>query len=881
MLSIKSREPSIFLKGSIMLAVVKIFHILRALSGIVALTLLSTFSLSAFAAGRQGEPIQINVGTVNASGAGYTFTAGAPGVITITENGWYSLTGTTTANQVIVQSGRVDVNVELLFVSIDRSAGSSASGVRPCALSIEGARVNLTLIGHNTLTSGDSCAGVYVPNNATLTIGGTGRLEANGGGNGAGIGSVGHSGNITINSGEVIARGAPYGAGIGGGNSGNGGNITINGGTVTASSAQHGAGIGGGATGGGGNIVITGGTVIATGGVSNVSNMSSGAGIGGGSNNVIFPPGDSGNITITGNSSVTATGGSALLFSMGGGAGIGTGGSRNNTTGAVGTIIITPGAAVTASSLDGGANIGYGGRVGGNGAPIVGSSVTPSTTVTYRAVTATATPAAGGTIATLPAGISQVPNGANQSFAITPNTGYRVASVAVSGTNVGAVRNWTVPNIVTDTAVVATFEQILTSASISVAAPVAGATPNTAVTACGTGFTCSAVTWTPAHSPFQSNTQYVAVVRITANIADTFDPIFTATINGYPASVTGNNTGSAATLSYQFAATEVAIVAAPIEVTAPVTGATPNTAVTSCGTDFTCSAVTWTPTHNPYQGSTQYTASITLTANAGYTFAGMAATAATINGNSATATNNTGNTVTLSYEFAATDAVIATAPIAIIEPVTGATPNTAVTTCGTDFTCSAVAWTPSDDPFEGSTQYTAEVTLTANAGHTFTGLAATAATINGNRATVANNTGGTLMLSYEFAATDTVITSVDVFIAEPITNTVPSTTASGIGNFTAGAVTWAMTSSLFRGNMRYTAEVTLTADSGYTFTGLATATINGQPATVISNAGDTITLSFQFAATQLLPIPVLSPVGLVLLALALGGLAFRQGRRSA
>jgi hypothetical protein len=49
--------------------------------------------------------------------------------------------------------------------------------------------------------------------------------------------------------------------------------------------------------------------------------------------------------------------------------------------------------------------------------------------------------------------------------------------------------------------------------------------------------------------------------------------------------------------------------------------------------------------------------------------------------------------------------------------------------------------------------------------------------------------------------------------------------------------------------VRYTAEITLTANNGYSFTGLTAATINGQTATVSSNTGSAVTLSYLFAAT--------------------------------
>ena len=179
----------------------------------------------------------------------------------------------------------------------------------------------IILEGENTVTGfNDSYPGIYVPEGKTLTIQGTGTLNASSNGLGAGIGGgKGIScGNIVIKGGEIRATGGMECAGIGGGKESTCGAIYISGGTVTATGGAAAAGIGCGAAASCGNITITSGTVTATGG-------SNGAGIGCGV--VAF----CGNITITGGT-VTAAGGDL-------GAGIG-GGVENY---ACGTITITSG----------------------------------------------------------------------------------------------------------------------------------------------------------------------------------------------------------------------------------------------------------------------------------------------------------------------------------------------------------------------------------------------------------------------------------------------------------------------------------------------------------------------------------------------------------
>jgi len=298
----------------------------------------------------------------------------------------------------------------------------------------------------------------------------------------------------------------------------------------------------------------------------------------------------------------------------------------------------------------------------------------------------------------------------------------------------------------------------INSAAITVTAPSTGAAPSP--TATGTGnFTVGGVTWTPANATFTGGTQYTATVTLTANAGHTFTgiPAANVTINGQAATVVSNN-GNTLTLSRQFTATAAAsITSAAIAVTAPATGVAPNPTATGTG-DFTVGAVSWTPNNDPFSGGTQYTATVTLDADSGHTFAGIPAANVTINGNTATIVSNAGTSLTLSFQFASTTlAPIPVAAVNVTAPVTGVAPSATATGTG-NFAMGAVSWTPANTPFTGGTQYTAEVTLTASAGHTFAGIPAGSVTINGNAATIVGTPGATLTLSYEFAAT-TVLTA--------------------------------------------------------------------------------------------------------------------------
>ena len=186
-----------------------------------------------------------------------------------------------------------------------------------------------------------SWPGIFVPYDKTLTIDGTGSLDARPSGRNEWAPGIGSSiddwcGNIIIQGGSVTATGGDYSAGIGSFDKSGCGNITITGSAnVTATGGQRGAGIGCGREGYCGNITIsTTGTVTAQGG-------REGAGIGTGYR------GNCGNITIS-KGIVTATGEARA-------AGIGTGWPDGIGSSICGDITITTGVtSVTATRGSGG-----------------------------------------------------------------------------------------------------------------------------------------------------------------------------------------------------------------------------------------------------------------------------------------------------------------------------------------------------------------------------------------------------------------------------------------------------------------------------------------------------------------------------------------------
>ena len=183
-----------------------------------------------------------------------------------------------TANCINIKEG---ASVNLLLDSCTITGESKNS---PVAIA-SGASASITLIGSNQLTGGESAPGIYVPKGASITIGGIGSLQVCGstkGGTaiGGGMFTIKEpgNGNITIDSGTIVAESYGNSAAIGASVRGDMVNITINGGSVTAinhtSDSSGATGIG--AAGGfatvddgqsiSGSITINGGRIEAAGG---------------------------------------------------------------------------------------------------------------------------------------------------------------------------------------------------------------------------------------------------------------------------------------------------------------------------------------------------------------------------------------------------------------------------------------------------------------------------------------------------------------------------------------------------------------------------------------------------------------------------------------
>jgi len=114
------------------------------------------------------------------------------------------------------------------------------------------------------------------------------------------------------------------------------------------------------------------------------------------------------------------------------------------------------------------ANSGTASRIAASTIAGLAFAVTEAGTTTYYTITASA--GTGGTIS--PSGSVSVNYGANQTFSITPASGYTIGSVTVDGASVGAVSSYTFSNVTANHTIGASFtgngsSSVLTSVTVS------------------------------------------------------------------------------------------------------------------------------------------------------------------------------------------------------------------------------------------------------------------------------------------------------------------------------------------------------------------------------------------------------------------------------
>jgi len=337
-------------------------------------------------------------------------------------------------------------------------------------------------------------------------------------------------------------------------------------------------------------------------------------------------------------------------------------------------------------------------------------------------------------------------NGANTFNGFT--AGAANINLAVAGTDPAVTTTAEVSGSGRYLTVTATFPKTdvgtpIAASALSITKPVINVAPVTTAPT-GTGFTSSAITWTPTvASNFLGDTAYTATVTLTVSGDYTFSGLtgdFTVTDATVTKEVSADN--RTCKITAVFAKTDapvkvatgntITIVAPVVNVVAPTTGA-----ATISGTDITGTTanVTWTPaiaTGGKFIGGTAYTATVTLSATAiTKTFTGVATTDFTAaNGGTITSVTPGGtlaqSTAVVVITFPATAAAekITAGTVTVGAPTVGSgMQQIAQPAASSNFTAGAIVWkkgtTVVTGSFDATTGYSAEFTLTANQYYTF------------------------------------------------------------------------------------------------------------------------------------------------------------------
>ena len=261
--------------------------------------------------------------------------------------------------------------------------------------------------------------------------------------------------------------------------------------------------------------------------------------------------------------------------------------------------------------------------------------------------------------------------------------------------------------------------------------------------------------------------------------------------------------------------------------TAPVALQTPVAAV-SATAEFT-SAVTWEPeipAGGTFRYATVYTASITLTAAAGYTFNGVPANSFNVAGG-LPASNPAGTGTTLVVTVVCPETQPEPVSIfglkGITPPVTFGTPVSAI--IDNDQYTGTVSWSPAPIGAGGTflymTAYTANISLTAKPGYTFAGIAANAFSVDG--ATSVNSAAGSgTTLSVSAAFPQTRLIDIDNFAIDGVAAFaygMPVSSVTETDQYT-GTVAWAPSpggvGGMFEFGEVYIATITIAPKPGYT-----------------------------------------------------------------
>jgi hypothetical protein len=216
-------------------------------------------------------------------------------------------------------------------------------------------------------------------------------------------------------------------------------------------------------------------------------------------------------------------------------------------------------------------------------------------------------------------------------------------------------------------------------------------------------------------------------------------------------------------------------------VTVPVTGGIPVTSITE--NEQYSGTVTWSPNHSAFAATTQYTATIRLTAKTGYTLQGVTANFFTVAGAMSVSFNANSGVITAVFPQTVANIINIAAIQGVTVPVTGGIPVTSITE--NEQYSGTVTWSPNHSAFAATTQYTATIRLTAKTGYTLQGVTANFFTVAGAMSVSFNVNSGVITAMFPQTAAVTPVSRIEYYWVDQHGSLV--TTSGGATTVAAGA----------------------------------------------------------------------------------------------
>lgn len=188
----------------------------------------------------------------------------------------------------------------------------------------------------------------------------------------------------------------------------------------------------------------------------------------------------------------------------------------------------------------------------------------------------------------------------------------------------------------------------------------------------------------------------------------------------------------------------------------------------------------------------------------------------------------------------------------VTPPACGETP-VSVITANAQFS-GTVSWNISTAKFAANTVYTATIELTAKSGYTLDGVSDDFFEVSG--ASVVKNDADSGIITAEFPATGSApptVVSIKAIsgVTAPVRDAIPVTSITETAQYT-GTISWSGSPAKFAASTVYTATITLTAKTGYTFNGISADYFMVSGATTVTNSGNTGVITAVFPATEAL-----------------------------